>query len=451
MRRSNRRGAWDRSSTDTSRVSHCSSPPSLDDWLPEDHLARFVSDTVDELDLEALLRRYTKRKGGRGQLAYHPRMMLKILFYSYSEGIFSSRKIARGIDNLIPLRFLAAGNQPSHRTLARFRLENLECFERLFVEVVRIAAGAGLVKMGTLAIDGTKLKANASKHKAMSYGRMKEEEQRLAGEIRRITKLARGIDEAEDAEFGEDFRGDELPEELRRRKDRLRAIREAKRRLEEEQAAEDEGKQRGKLSKETGRGPKLKRPNGVPDDKKQANFTDSDSRIMGDPKKGFKQGYNGQITVDAEAQIVVAADITQCSADNGQLVPMTEAATENTQAEPVIVLADAGYRSEANFQAMEDMGIEAHVSLGRGEKAPAKAKRAGPATERMHQRRQTKKSKKAYKKRKAIVEPVFGWIKSVLGFRSFSMRGREKVTAEWNLVCLALNLKRMASRMEWST
>jgi transposase len=426
-------------------------PPSLDDWLPEGHLARYVSDTVDELDLACLYEKYEKREDGRGQLAYHPRMMLKLLFYSYCEGIFSSRKIAKGIESQISLRFLAAGNLPSHRTIARFRLETLEHFESLFVEVVQIAIRAGLVKMGTLAIDGTKIKANASKHKAMSYGRMKEEEKRLGGEIRRITKIAKGIDEAEDAEFGPDFRGDELPAELQRRKDRLRVIREAKQRLEAEQAAEDEEQGRGKLREETGRGPKLKRPNGVPEDKKQANFTDPDSRIMGDRKKGFQQGYNAQTAVDGENQIVVAAAVTSCAADSGQLVPMTKAAVANTEKDAKRVLADAGYKSEENFLAMEELGVEAHVALGRGERQPAKAASAGPATARMQRRRETKTSRAIYKRRKCIVEPPFGWIKSVMGFRSFSMRGLEKVQAEWNLVCLTLNLKRMATRMEWST
>ena len=426
-------------------------PPSLDDWLPEDHLARFVAETVDQLDLKPLLKKFRKRKDGRGQLAYHPAMMLKVLFYAYCEGVFSSRKIAVGIENLVPLRFLAAGNKPSHRTIARFRLENLQHFERLFVEIVRVATRAGLVKMGTLAIDGSKIKASASKHKAMSYGRMKDEEKHLRGEIRRITNLAKGIDEAEDAEFGPDFRGDELPKELRRRKDRKKVIREAMQKLKEEQAAEDKAKERGKHREETGRGPKLKRPNGVPEDKKQVNFTDPESRIMGDPKTGFVQGYNAQIAVDAEEQIVVAAGVTQCAADNGQLVGVTKAAAVNTEKSPKRVLADAGYKSETNFRAMEEMGIEAHVSLGRRERDVGKSSMAGPATARMQRRRKTKASRKIYKRRKAIVEPAFGWIKSAMGFRSFSMRGLEKVTAEWNLVCLTLNLKRMARRMEWAT
>jgi transposase len=423
-------------------------PPSLDDWLPEGHLARFVSETVDELDLAPFLAKYRQREDGRGRIAYHPRMMLKVLIYGYSEGIFSSRKIAAGLENLVALRYLAAGNQPKHRTIARFRQENVKHFERLFVQVVRIAMQAGLVKMGTLAIDGSKVTANASKHKAMSYARMNSEEKRIADEIRRITKLAQGIDEAEDAEFGPDFRGDELPEELRRRESRLKKIREAKERLEREQAEEDAASGRGEYKARTGRG-KLKRPNGVPEDKKQANFTDPDSRIMGNPRTGFVQGYNAQIAVDGEAGIVVVARVSQNASDNDQLVPMVRAARKNTKQKPKRVLADAGYRSEKSFQTLEKMNVDAHVALGKGEHG-ARDTNAGPATKRMHRKRQTKRSRGIYKRRKVIAEPPFGWIKSVLGFRSFSLRGYSKVVGEWNLVCLALNLRRMAPRVAWN-
>lgn len=424
-------------------------PPSLQDWLPEGHLARFVSETVDELDLTAFFEKYRQREDGRGQLAYHPRMMLKVLIYAYCEGIFSSRKIAGGLESLVALRYLAAGNSPSHRTIARFRQEHIGLFQALFVQVVQVAVAAGLVKMGTLAIDGSKMKGNTSKHKSMSYGRMKSEEARLREEICRITRLAQGIDEEEDAEFGPDFRGDELPEELSTREARRKKIREAMARLEEEQAKEDENSGRGEHKKKTGRG-SLKRPNGVPADKKQANFTDPDSRIMGSPKKGYTQGYNGQIAVDGEAQIIVAAGISQCAADNGELVPMTSSAIENTGLTPDSALADSGYKSEENFQALEELGVDAHVAFGRGEKDPTTKTSPGPATARMQRKRRTKRSRKIYKRRKAIVEPVFGWLKSVMGFRAFSMRGLHNVEGEWNLACLALNLKRMASRMEWA-
>jgi transposase len=423
-------------------------PPSLDDWLPDDHQARFISETIDQLDLSAFRARYRERKDGRGQLAYDPRMMLKVLIYAYSVGIFSSRKIAAGLQDLVALRYLGAGNAPSHRTMARFRQENIGHLKEIFVQVIRVAAEAGLVKMGTLAIDGTKLKANASKHKAMSYGRMKSEDRQLKKEIDKITRLAQGIDEAEDAEFGPDFRGDELPEELRTREGRRAKIREALKALEKEQAQEDSESGRGEHHAKTGQG-NMKRPNGVPPDKKQKNFTDPESRIMGSPKTGFVQGYNAQIGVDAEAQMIVAAGITQCSADNGELIPITESAQKNTRSHAKRVLADSGYKSEENFQTLEAMEIDAHVALGRGEDDPIAANNAGPATQRMHRKRRTKRGRKIYKRRKAIVEPVFGWVKSVLGFQAFSMRGLHKVQGEWNLVCLALNLKRLSTRMAW--
>jgi hypothetical protein len=302
--------------------------------------------------------------------------------------------------------------------------------------------------MGTLAVDGTKLKANASKHKAMSYGRMQAEERSLKEEIRRITELARKTDEAEDAEFGPDFRGNELPAELRRRKDRLAVIREAKKRLEAEQAQEDEAAGRGLRREEGGAGRKLKRPNGVPPDKKQANFTDPESRIM-KTSSGFEQSYNAQIAVDAAEQIIVAADVSACAADSGELLKMQEAAEKNTGARSRTLLADAGYRSEANFVALEQRGIEGLVALGRGESVPNQDWSAMPATTRMRRRMRSKRGRQRYRRRKTLVEPVFGWVKQVLGFRNFLLRGCRKVKAEWNLVCLALNLRRMSTKIAW--
>ncbi len=220
-------------------------PPSVSEWLPTGHLAHFVSDSVDQLDLTAWYTRYEQRADGRGQLAYEPRLMVKLLIYAYAVGIFSSRKIAQALEDLVPLRYLAAGNRPSHRTLARFREAHCAEFQALFVQVVRIARATGSVAMGTLAIDGSKVLANASKHKAMSYGRMKDADAKLAREIAAITERARGVDVAEDAEFGPDFRGDELPEELQRRETRRAKIREAMQRLEAEQAAADAASGRG--------------------------------------------------------------------------------------------------------------------------------------------------------------------------------------------------------------
>lgn len=322
-------------------------PPSLGDWLPAGHLAHFVSDSVHQLDLTAWYARYEQREDGRGQLAYEPRLMVKLLIYAYAVGIFSSRKIAQALEDLVPLRYLAAGNRPSHRTLARFREGHCAEFQALFVQVVRIARAAGLVAMGTLAIDGSKVKANASKHKAMSYGRMKDADAKLAREIAAITERARGVDAAEDAEFGPDFRGDELPEELQRRETRRAKIREAMERLEAEQAAADAASGRG-----TGRTKKPKRPNGMPPDKAQMNFTDPASRVMKTAQGTFEQCYNAQVVVDAAQQIIVAADVTTNAADVGQLVPLTAQAEGNVGARAATMLADAGYKWEANFAAL---------------------------------------------------------------------------------------------------
>ena len=414
-------------------------PPSLGDWVPEGHLAHFVADSVDQLDLTAWYARYEQREDGRGQLAYEPRLMVKLLIYAYAVGIFSSRKIAQALEDLVPLRYLAAGNRPSHRTLARFREAHCAEFQALFVQVVRIARAAGLVAMGTLAIDGSKVKANASKHKAMSYGRMQDADARLACEIAAITARARGVDAAEDAEFGPDFRGDELPAELQRRETRRAKIREAMQRLEAEQAAVDAASGRG-----TGRTKKLKRPNGTPPDDAQMNFTDPESRVMKTGRGDFEQCYNTQVAIDAAQQIIVAADLTTNAADNGQLVPLMEQAEANTEQRAGTVLADSGYRSEANFAALETRGIDGYVSLGKGEDQRAGVEaQGGPCTQRMGAKLRTDDGRRRFKRRKAIVEPPLGWIKHVLGFRAFSMRGRRKTAGEWSLVCLVMNLRRM--------
>jgi len=425
-------------------------PPSPRDWVPEGHLAHFISDTVDQLDLSPLFAKYEGRENGRGQKAYHPRMLLKVLLYSYCTGIFSSRKIATAMQDLVPLRLLAAGNEPGHRTIARFRQENIAEFRSLFVQVVQIAQTAGLVSLGTLAVDGTKIKANASRHKAMSYGRMKEARKKLRREIRKITELAKRTDTAEDVEFGPDFRGDQLPEEMTRRKDRLVKIKAAIERLETEQAEADALSGRRENDDESRRGRKPKRPNGVPPDKKQSNFTDPESRLMKTSSGGFDQCFNGQIAVDADNLIIVAAELTQCAADAGELVRMKDAAESNTKEKTKRLLADAGYKSEANLQALEDAGIDAYVALGRKERLPKDVAPDKPATRRMARKVRTKRGRTRYKKRKAIAELPFGWIKNVLGFRQFSLRGFDKVDGEWSLVCLATNLRRMSRQMAWS-
>lgn len=429
-------------------------PPSLREWVPEGDLAHFISDTIDNLDLWEFKKRY--RDDGSGTTPYHPGMMLKVLVYSYSVGIFSSRKIAQGLERDVALRMLCAENFPNFRTINRFRLDNREEFGQIFVEVVRLAQEVGLVQLGTIAIDGSKVNANASKRKAMSYGRMKEEEERLKKEIGELTKRAQEIDEEEDALYGEEFRGDEIPAELQRRENRLKKIQEAKARLEARQRAEDKESGRSeddhKPENRGGRtGPNFKREFGIPDDKKQENFTDPESRIMKTSTNGFQQSYNAQAAVDEEAQIIVAADVGDNAADNNCLIPMIEKVKSNTGENPDNVLADSGYSSEENFKQLTRKKIRAYISLGReGSDYTSTISSQRKHTRAMKRRLNGSRGKKMYRKRKGIAEPPFGWIKQVLGFRQFSMRGLEKVKAEWNLVCLAVNLRRMHGKMTWA-
>jgi len=425
-------------------------PPSLVDWLPEDHLAWFVRDAVQSLDADALLDHY--RVSGKGELPYDPRMMLRVLIYAYSTGTFSSRKIARQLEENVAYRVLAENQMPKHRTISRFRQVHLDQFSDLFVQVVRLAAESGLAKVGTLAIDGSKVKANASKHKAMSYDRMNKEEKRLKREIQAITKMAADVDEAEDVEFGPNCRGDELPKELARRETRMKTIQEAKERLERRKAeaareADAERKQKAEAEAE-GREPPKERPSarrhpkGQPKPKDQENFTDPDSRIM-KTSKGFQQSFNAQVAVDGKSQLIVATIVTDCAADTEELIPMIELAMANTEQPVDRVLADAGYRSETNFAALENAGIDGYIPIGRQDKSAPTVKDDSPATKRMQRKLRTKRGRARYRKRKHLVESPFGWVKNVLGFREFSLRGMRKVRGEWNLVCLALNLRRM--------
>jgi transposase/IS5 family transposase len=424
-------------------------PPSLSDWLPEEHLAFFISEVVDEMDLSAFYGRH-EESDPRGNQPFHPAMMLKILIYAYATGTFSSRRIAQKIEEDVAFRVLAAGNFPQHRTICDFRQEHLQKFVELFKQVVLIAKSSGLIKLGRVAIDGTKVKANASRHKAMSYDRMKQEEKRLESEIAELLKQAERTDRKEDQEYGSENRGDEVPEELQRRESRLKKIREAKKRLEERQAEEDrqKGRHKGDQGRPNGKkGQPFKKEFGQPREKAQDNFTDPESRIM-KMGNGFEQSYNAQASVDEEHQIIVAVSVTNCAADNTQLIPMVEATQATAKQLPEQVLADAGYRSEANFEQAETKNIDAVVALGREGKADAASvSPSNPATQRMREKLESVEGAAAYRRRKVIVEPVFGWIKNVLGFRQFSFRGLKKTNAEWHLVCLAMNLRRMSSGM----
>lgn len=416
-------------------------PPSPRDWLPDGHLAFFIADIVAAVDLQAFYAPYDG--DGRRNQPFDPQMMVTVLLYAYATGTFSSRRIARKLEEDVAYRVLAAGNFPAHRTIAEFRQQHVAAFEALFVQVVAIAREAGIVQVGTLAVDGSKVKASASKHKAMSYGRMRDEERRLREQIAALTTQAEVTDAAEDAAYGPDVRGDELPAELQRREQRLAAIAAAKARLEARQADEDRQKGRTPDDGRKSRGTKpFARDFGVPPDDAQDNFTDPESRIM-KAAHGFDQCYNGQIAVDESTQLIVATGLTNCAADNGELLPLITRAQGPLGGVATEVLADAGYRGEATFQILEARGITAYISLGH-EVRPAKAPNpAHVASQRMADRLTSAVGRARYRRRKAIVEPVIGWIKEVLGFRRFSLRGLAKARGEWNVVCLAVNLKRL--------
>jgi transposase len=412
-------------------------PEALQDWLPEGHLAHFISDTVDTLDLGAFHARYDK-DGPRNQ-PFHPAMMVKVLIYGYATGVFSSRKIARKLHEDVAFRVLAAGNFPAHRTIREFRAFHLLELSQLFEQVVRLAREMGLVKLGTIAVDGTKLKANASRHRAMSYGHMRKTEAELKAQIDALLKRAQQADEAENNEPELD-----IPAEIARREARLAAITEARQRLEQRQR--DADLQRGRDPEEPPRGGRYKREFGVPEDKAQENFTDPDSRIMKRAGGGFDASYNAQTAVDEAAHIIVAAELTNCASDAGELPTMLQAVCDNLGALPEQALADTGYKAEAVFEALAGSRCDVVVALGREGKQPLRFDcERSPYTAAMAAKLQSDEGRAAYRRRKWIAEPPNGWIKNVLGFRQFSLRGLHRVRAEWKLVCMALNLRRMAS------
>jgi len=419
-------------------------PPSLQEWLPEGHLAYFISDTVDALDLKTF---HARDAGdGRRRQPFDPAMRVKGLVYAYASGIFSSRKIARGLEQDVALRVLGAGNFPAHRTIREFRQQHLAAFSTLFVQVVQLAYEAGVIKLGRVGIDGTKVKANASKRKAMSYGRMREQEAKLKAEIDGLLKQAEGTDVVEDREYGKDACGDELSQELARRQNRREAIRAAQARLEARQRQQDkeDGRHQDEdgTTRDPGRRP-CQRALGVPADEAQDNFTDPESRIM-KTTYGFDQCYNAQAAVDGGSQIIIATEVTDQPTDNHRLLPMLKAVKETLGTLPDMTLADAGYASEANFGALEAINAPACVSLGReGRKGRTIDPERHPATQRMADRLATAEGKEHYRHRKFIPESVFGWIKAAMGFRSFSLRGLTQVSGEWDLTCLALNLRRL--------
>ena len=439
-------------------------PPSLQDWLPEGHLARFVADLVETLDLSAIYAQY-EEGDGRGLAAYDPRMMVRLLIYAYCRGVAGSRRIERATYEDVAFRYLAADQHPDHDTIADFRKQHLANLSQLFVQVLKLCQQAGLVKLGHVALDGTKVKANASKHKAMSYGRMEETEKRLEAEVQALLAEAARIDAEEDGKYGKGKRGDELPEELARRESRLAKIREAKAALEEEareaakkKQAEVEARLRERQRQEEERGRKFGgRPpqaadpeQAKPEPKAQRNFTDPDSRIMKDgATKELVQGYNAQAAVDSQAQVIVAAAVTQEANDKKQLVPMLEQVEVMTGSKPQEATADAGYFSEQNVTDPKLEGIDLLVAPERQKHGEEGAGASGPpppeagVAERMREKLRSAEGRAVYKMRKAVVEPVFGQIKEARGFRKFLLRGLENVQAEWKLICATHNLLKL--------
>ena len=452
-------------------------PVSPRDALPEDDLVFFLLDLIPTLDLSPFHKHYAKEL--RGQPPFDVAMMVTLLTYAYCVGVCSSRKIAAACERNLAFRAIVGNDPPDFRTISDFRKIHLAAFRPLFLEVLRLAGEMGMVKLGNIATDGTKMGANASRHKAMSYGYMNKEITRLEAEIDQLLKQAEQLDAEQDAALGS-RRGDELPDELKRREDRLAKIREAKARLETEARAKADEEQRRRDDEQAkreaeGRQRRGKEPaaiNPTPADKAQTNFTDAEAKIMKQSNKGFDYSYNAQAVVDGAEQIIVAAETTNAANDKEQAVPMAQATLNNLKAAeielpkasdgtptPIPNTADSGYFSAKAVDGLEGMGIDPHIAIGRQKPheppAPAESESASAATspateasvkEKMKHKLGTAAGKVLYAARKQIVEPVFGMIKSARGIRKFLLRGLEKVSAEWQLICLTHNLLKIWRR-----
>jgi transposase len=426
-------------------------PPSPNDWLPEGDLVYFLLDTVATLDLTPIFVHYEREL--RGQPPFHPRMMVALLLYCYATGTRSSRKIMRRCQVDVACRVIVGEDIPDFRTISDFRKIHLTRLETLFVEVLKLCALAGLARVGTIALDGTKIKANASRHKAMSYDRMKAEETRLKEEIAKLLAEARAADEAEDLQHGRDHHGDELPDELARRQSRLSKIQDAKKLL-EERARTEAAEEAARRQAEEKSPPKTPPAEAVPEPKDQINFTDPESRIMKVSNKGWDQCGNAQ-AVTNEHQIILAADVTNQANDVRQLVPMVDQTQANLDAAGIkdaikSALGDAGYSSEQNAKDLEQRGIEAYLATERlkhHEKVASAPRGRIPqglsAKQRMSRKLRTKKGRAMYAKRKGMIEPIFGQLKQVLGLRQFSMRGLALMRGEWRLMATVHNLLKL--------
>jgi len=430
-------------------------PPSVDEWLPENHLARFVVEIVDQLDISALEGAYT----GSGSDAYHPRMMLALLFYSYASGTFSSRKIEAASYESVPTRYVAANQHPDHDTICTFRGRFLNALEDLFTQILLVAAEMGLAELGDVSIDGSKFKANASKHKAMSWKRACALEDQLSGEVSELLERAEAADQ-------DDEDGQQLPEELTRRQQRLAQIRQAKKIIEQRAAERDEAEkaeyeakmaERRQTEQQTGKktpGRKPEPPEPGPRNKDQVNFTDPESRIMLTSQQGWQQAWNAQSAVDMDTHLIMGGHISQATNDKRQLAPLLDflEALPEKLGDLERITADNGYYSEDNITEVTDRNLTPYVATGRSSHnsrwdermaEPGPLPEDATEKERMAWRLSTPDGKAFYGRRKATVETVFGIIKQVMGFRQFSLRGLRKVAGEWDLVKCAYNLKRM--------
>lgn len=431
-------------------------PPDMKKWLPEDDLVYFIMDVVDKLSLRPIMQTYDNARGG--QPPYHPRMMVNLLLYAYCIGLPSSRKIEQATYHSLPFRILTANQHPDHDTIANFRKRHLKALANLFVQILRLCQKAGLVKLGHVALDGTKVKANASKHKAMSYGRMEKKAQDLRDEVDRLFAQAEKSDNEEDALYGAGKHGNALPKELRFKQSRLKKIEKAMTALEEEakleavaQKAEYDAKKKVYDEKTGRRGRPPKAPSDKPDPKRQRNFTDPESRIMpASCSKDFVQGYNCQAAVDDEAQVIIATNVTQEPNDKKQVKPLVAKMESNTGGQlPKKSSMDTGYFSESNCNYLQEKKIDAYVAtekLKHGEipLAPrGRIPKNATVKERMARKLRTIKGRSTYKLRKQIVEPVFGQIKEARGLRKFSLRGLENCQAEWDLICLTHNILKL--------
>lgn len=429
-------------------------PPSINDWLPKEHLARYIAEIIEQLDLSDIYKHYS----GKGKDAHDPKVLLALLFYGYATGTFSSRKIERATYDSVAFRYLSANTHPDHDTIANFRQRFLGELSGLFLQILSIAQETGMLKVGKVSLDGTKIKANASKHKALSYAHATALQEQLEAEVKRL------LQKAADADSDDTPDGMSIPDEIARREDRIEVIKAAKAKIEqrakerydkelsEYQQKMDRREAKEKQSGKKPRGKTPKPPTEGPKAKDQINLTDEASRIMPTSGGGFIQAYNAQASVEHDSRLIVHQHVTHNSNDKQEIAPTLRWFAQHPKLKPASLLADAGYFSERNAGLCEDNGITPYISFGKeqhNQPIEERFKETEPlpenptTTQKMKHRLQTTEGKQIYAERKSTVEPIFGIIKHVMGFRQFMLRGFEKAKGEWNLICLAYNLKRL--------